>query len=124
MVGNHPTQSSPVYGYRDTSHPFPTNSRGRGEWHALGYSCDGNQSSPRPVLGLRETVVDVVVGEDHVAALTCDGELYGWGRSCHGELGMMSEGGVSTPTKVVLPGAQKVTAVFPGINQVCSFFPR
>ena len=53
-----------------------------------------------------------------MAALTCDGELYGWGRSCHGELGMISEGGIPIPTKVVLPGMQKVTAVFPGIHQV------
>ena len=60
----------------------------------------------------------MIVGEDHMAALTCDGELYGWGRSCHGELGMMSEGGVPAPTKVVLHGMQRVTAVFPGIHQV------
>ena len=53
-----------------------------------------------------------------MAALTCDGELYGWGKSCYGELGIMSEGGISTPMKVVLPGAQKVTAVFPGVHQV------
>ena len=50
-----------------------------------------NLSTPRKVQGIPKPIAAISVGENHVAAVTVDGELYTAGRQIHGCLGHSNE---------------------------------
>ncbi|XP_062587241.1 serine/threonine-protein kinase Nek9-like isoform X2 [Saccostrea cucullata] len=84
-----------------------------GKVHAFGsnyYGCLGVEEeeevlSPLLVPFFSSNPVDEVsCGENHVAALTKDGDVYTWGCGEFGRLGLGSEDDFSTPQKVATPG--------------------
>ena len=68
----------------------------KGEFFTFGCGMHGrlghgpsisNVATPRKVRGIPKRIESVSVGENHVAAITVDGELYTAGRQIHGSLG-------------------------------------
>jgi len=55
-------------------------------------------------------VGEIAVGQDHVLALTREGDIYAWGRNHHGQLGDGSRSHRSTPVRVPLQGAAHLGA--------------
>lgn len=55
-------------------------------------------------------VGEIAVGQDHVLALTRQGDIYAWGRNHHGQLGDGSRSHRSTPVHVPVPGAAHLGA--------------
>nr|XP_022334597.1 serine/threonine-protein kinase Nek9-like isoform X1 [Crassostrea virginica] len=85
-----------------------------GKVHAFGsnyYGCLGMEEeddavlSPVPIPFFSSNPVEEIsCGENHVAALTMDGEVYTWGCGEFGRLGLGSEDDFSIPQKVATPG--------------------
>eukprot|EP00105_Crassostrea_gigas_P042340 XP_019926488.1 PREDICTED: serine/threonine-protein kinase Nek9-like [Crassostrea gigas] len=85
-----------------------------GKVYAFGsnyYGCLGLEEEDDTVLSpvplpffSSNPVEEISCGENHVAALTKDGEVYTWGCGEFGRLGLGSEDDFSTPQKVATPG--------------------
>jgi alpha-tubulin suppressor-like RCC1 family protein len=55
-------------------------------------------------------VGEIAVGQDHVLALTREGDIYAWGRNHHGQLGDGSRSHRDTPVRVPVQGAAHLGA--------------
>ncbi len=77
--------------------------------------------------GVLTGIVDVAAGNDHSLARTADGQVLGWGKNEHGELGNgMSGSGSNSP--VLARGICGATAIAGGnrhslavVSQPCSY---
>jgi alpha-tubulin suppressor-like RCC1 family protein len=52
----------------------------------------------------------MAVGQDHVLALTREGDIYAWGRNHHGQLGDGSRSHRDIPVRVPVQGAAHLGA--------------
>eukprot|EP00697_Spironema_sp_BW2_P009135 gnl/Spiro4/23933_TR11850_c0_g1_i1.p1 gnl/Spiro4/23933_TR11850_c0_g1~~gnl/Spiro4/23933_TR11850_c0_g1_i1.p1 ORF type:complete len:459 (-),score=33.35 gnl/Spiro4/23933_TR11850_c0_g1_i1:152-1528(-) len=90
---------------------------GKGGRH-LGIGDDFLRSAnpPQAVPGLAG-VVQVCCGQDHTLALTADGEVYGWGSNCFGQLGLGDKvAGHSVPHPVAALRGRKIVQIACGLE--------
>ncbi|XP_060191431.1 ultraviolet-B receptor UVR8-like [Lycium barbarum] len=86
---------------------------GNNEYGQLGTGDTQPRSQPIAVQGLSGlTLVDIAAGGWHSAALTDDGEVYGWGRGEHGRLGFGDDkSSKMLPQQVQLLAEQNIVQV-------------
>ncbi|KAK4368002.1 hypothetical protein RND71_011794 [Anisodus tanguticus] len=86
---------------------------GNNEYGQLGTGDTQPRSQPIAVQGLSGlTLVDTAAGGWHSAALTDDGEVYGWGRGEHGRLGFGDDkSSKMVPQKVQLLAGENIVQV-------------
>ncbi|XP_048735252.1 serine/threonine-protein kinase Nek9-like isoform X2 [Ostrea edulis] len=96
-----------------------------GKVHAFGsnyYGCLGVEEEDAVLSPLlvpffsSNPVEEISCGENHVAALTKDGDVYTWGCGEFGRLGLGSEDDFSTPQKVATPGKHLFKHVVSGCD--------
>ena len=75
----------------------------------LGNSTDGKE--PRKVNVPDITWAQISCGPHHTAAVSSNGELFTWGGGFDGKLGHGDFNGRRVPTKVEIPGGEKVVKV-------------
>ncbi|XP_021378315.1 E3 ubiquitin-protein ligase HERC2-like isoform X2 [Mizuhopecten yessoensis] len=77
---------------------------GKGDNHRLGHGSEDHVRHPKQIEALAgKKVVDIAIGSMHSVALTEDGEVYGWGRNEHGQIGDPSNNTIPEPS--LLTGA-------------------
>ncbi|CAN4080000.1 unnamed protein product [Withania somnifera] len=86
---------------------------GNNEYGQLGTADTQPRSQPIAVQGLSGlTLVDIAAGGWHSAALTDEGEVYGWGRGEHGRLGFGDDkSSKMVPQKVQLLAGENIVQV-------------
>ncbi|XP_031114509.1 ultraviolet-B receptor UVR8-like [Ipomoea triloba] len=86
---------------------------GNNEYGQLGTGDTQPRSQPIPVQGLLGlSLVDVAAGGWHSAALTEEGEVYGWGRGEHGRLGFGDDkSSKMVPQKVQLLSGENIVQI-------------
>ena len=60
---------------------------GKNTYGQLGIGNNENYDEPQLLENLEETIVEIAVGNNHVLALTEDGNIYGWGLNDKGQVG-------------------------------------
>ena len=64
--------------------------------------------------------MDLQIGLDHCIAIVESGELYGWGRNNHGQLGPSLPAVVTAPQQIVDLAGKKLKAVYSFASGVCN----
>jgi alpha-tubulin suppressor-like RCC1 family protein len=86
----------------------------------LGVNNTIKQLSPKSVVGLSESLTDVVAGRTHTCALGKSKAVYCWGANNYGQLGMNNYVSSYIPTKVNSLSGVNVTKVIAGEYHTCA----
>lgn len=93
--------------------------RGKGDNFRLGHGSEEHVRHPKQIESLTgKKVINIAIGSMHCVAITEDGELYGWGRNEHGQLGDTSSNCRSVPTVLSGLDGKNIIGASCGPNQV------
>jgi E3 ubiquitin-protein ligase HERC2 len=93
--------------------------RGKGDNFRLGHGSEEHIRHPKQIDALGgKKVLDIAIGSMHCVAITEDGELFGWGRNEHGQLGDSSSNCRSVPTILSGLDGKNIIGASCGPNQV------
>ncbi|KAJ8769146.1 hypothetical protein K2173_000921 [Erythroxylum novogranatense] len=94
---------------------------GRNQNGQLGLGTTEDSLMPQRIKAFQGTPIKVVAaGAEHTAAVTEDGELYGWGWGRYGNLGLGDRNDRLVPQKVYLPDGEKMHMVACGWRHTIS----
>ncbi|XP_052077229.1 E3 ubiquitin-protein ligase HERC2-like isoform X2 [Mytilus californianus] len=91
---------------------------GKGDNFRLGHGSEEHVRHPKQIESLSgKKVINIAIGSMHCVAITEDGELYGWGRNEHGQLGDASSNCRSVPTVLSGLDGKNIIGASCGPNQ-------
>ncbi|XP_065876398.1 ultraviolet-B receptor UVR8 [Euphorbia lathyris] len=94
---------------------------GRNQNGQLGLGTTEDSLVPQKIHAFQGIPIKMVAaGAEHTAAVTEDGELYGWGWGCYGNLGLGDRNDRLVPGKVSLPHGDKMVMVACGWRHTIS----